>query len=438
MALGNGIARWGIVLGLAAGSLGLPALAVEIVVKNDSVEPNSPAAIVGNFLVGEQAGARLTTPSGGGTLVAVQILWLEGTPGHGVSLQNAIHIYNGNTFPSPGAELALLEGPVLTPGYWNEYRYLDEAQTFPLNVPLTSGQQFYVSLEFGEDTDVGNGGPSVVRDVNGCQAGKNVLYAIPPGGWMNFCVYLTGDLAIRGVISQPDPTGACCFANGACDIHTQADCTSLGGTYRGNGTNCTPNLCPAPSGACCIPATQGCINLNQADCGTVGGIWAGAGTNCTTYVCFPIGACCLPDGSCQDNKTPTECAALGGTFQGHQSTCGGVTCPQPQGACCLPNGNCIVFSQANCGIAGGTWKGLGTDCADNNQNGTADACEPPLLRGDCNCDGIIDFDDINPFVAAVSGVTPCRYENCDVNADGYIDFNDINPFVELLSGGARP
>ncbi len=424
------------VLALCVVGGAVPAPADEITVKNDSIVDGGQAVIVGDFAVGEQAGARLTMPQNG-TLVAVQVLWLEGTPGHPPSLQNAIYIYDGTTFPTPGAALATLEGPVLTPGYWNEWRYLDEAQTIPIDIPVVAGQKVTIALEFGEPTDVGNGGPSVVRDVNGCQSGKNALYAIPPGAWYNFCIYLVGDLAIRAVLEIPDPTGACCFINGGCGVYSQAECTQLGGTYQGNNTDCDPNPCPLPSGACCIPSTQGCIDLNQTNCAIVGGIWAGAGTSCSTYICFPRGACCLPDGTCQDDRSPEQCSAAGGTFQGHQSQCANISCPQPQGACCLPNGNCIVFSQSDCAIVGGTWKGLDTDCADNNSNGTADACEQETIcRGDCNCDGVIDFDDINPFVDALSGGTPCSVENCDVNDDGVIDFNDINPLVDALSSGA--
>ena len=195
----------------------------EIIVKNDSVTDYGQAVIVGDFVEGEHAGVRLTSPCDG-TIVGVQILWLEGTPGHGESLEEAIHIYNGNTFPTPGTELALLEGPVMTPGYVNEFRYLDEAGSIPISVPVTNGQQFYVTLQFYNGTDVGNGGPSVVRDVDGCQAGKNVLKAIP-GGWMNFCLYLGGDLAIRAIIDCQGDTGACCYSNGNCgDGIEQADC----------------------------------------------------------------------------------------------------------------------------------------------------------------------------------------------------------------------
>jgi predicted extracellular nuclease len=95
------------------------------------------------------------------------------------------------------------------------------------------------------------------------------------------------------------------------------------------------------------------------------------------------------------------------------------------GACCVDTTCYNGRTQAQCSQLGGVWKGAGTTC-------TPDPC---VCRGDCNCDGIIDFDDINAFVAAMSGGTPCSAENCDVNNDGVIDFDDINPFVEALSTG---
>ncbi len=69
-------------------------------------------------------------------------------------------------------------------------------------------------------------------------------------------------------------------------------------------------------------------------------------------------------------------------------------------------------------------------------------CAAAPLTGDLNCDGAIDFDDINPFVAALSGALPyyaqfpdCNWPNADCNADGAVDFDDINPFVAILAGG---
>ena len=61
--------------------------------------------------------------------------------------------------------------------------------------------------------------------------------------------------------------------------------------------------------------------------------------------------------------------------------------------------------------------------------------------GDMNCDGVVNFADINPFVLALTGRAPyeaafpnCRWLNADTNGDGFVNFADINPFVALLSG----
>jgi hypothetical protein len=63
-----------------------------------------------------------------------------------------------------------------------------------------------------------------------------------------------------------------------------------------------------------------------------------------------------------------------------------------------------------------------------------------VVLGDANCDGKLDFGDINPFVMLFTG----NYEQyfpdcdaatfCDMNGDGTIDFGDINPFVAALTG----
>ncbi|MEW6199714.1 MAG: M14 family zinc carboxypeptidase [Planctomycetota bacterium] len=65
----------------------------------------------------------------------------------------------------------------------------------------------------------------------------------------------------------------------------------------------------------------------------------------------------------------------------------------------------------------------------------------PFLVGDINCDGNVDFGDINPFVLALTNPAAyvtlypnCPFENRDINGDGFCDFGDINPFVRLLTG----
>ncbi len=64
------------------------------------------------------------------------------------------------------------------------------------------------------------------------------------------------------------------------------------------------------------------------------------------------------------------------------------------------------------------------------------------LTGDVNCDGRVDFDDIDPFVVALTGplayaaaYPDCNYWNADANGDESVDFDDIDAFVTILSGG---
>jgi hypothetical protein len=65
-----------------------------------------------------------------------------------------------------------------------------------------------------------------------------------------------------------------------------------------------------------------------------------------------------------------------------------------------------------------------------------------ILHGDLNCDGVVSFGDINPFVLYQSNFAAWQatYPTCppqvgDINDDGlYPDFGDINAFVALLSG----
>ena len=87
---------------------------------------------------------------------------------------------------------------------------------------------------------------------------------------------------------------------------------------------------------------------------------------------------------------------------------------------------------------GGTFTHLGDTIA---QGAGRWRCVPGGRAGDLNCDGVVDFDDINPFVLALSDPAGyaaefprCMQINADCNADGRVDFGDINGFVRLLTG----
>jgi len=408
---------WGMAMVLLL--LGTTASAEEVVVQNDSVVDLGEAVIVGDFIAGEHAGARLTSPCDG-TIVAVQILWLEGTPGHGQSLEEAIHIYDDGAFPTPGTELALLEGPVMTPGYWNEFRYLDEAQTIPINVPVTIGQSFFVTLEFYNPTDVGNGGPSVVRDTDGCQASSNVLYGDIGGGWnwYDFCLLITGDLAIRAIIDCPGATGACCHATGVCENEVEEeDCQEFGDAWH-EGLSCGEITCTA-RGACC--RMGGCLQLVEQDtCESIDGVYAGHGTNCDDDVCV-AGACCIEaTGECVSNFG-FQCDVLGETYLGPGTLCDPNPCPQPPGACCFGTVCVSEQTEEECTGAFGDWVGPWTDC------GPPNPCDLSLcLCRDVDCNGYIDSLDLGVIKDPANwlSVSPANLL-ADVNRDGYVDSLDL-------------
>ncbi len=75
--------------------------------------------------------------------------------------------------------------------------------------------------------------------------------------------------------------------------------------------------------------------------------------------------------------------------------------------------------------------------SDNNGNGVPDECE--VVLGDMNCDGVLSFADINPFVLALldpvayaAAYPGCDPLNGDFSGNGSLGFEDINGFVAAL------
>jgi len=90
--------------------------------------------------------------------------------------------------------------------------------------------------------------------------------------------------------------------------------------------------------------------------------------------------------------------------------------------------------------SGGTWQPMTHPFPDSNSTSGA-AWIPGPVTGDTNCDGHVNFGDINPFVAAIvssegyeAQFPDCTIYNADINLDGQVNFGDINPFVALLAG----
>jgi FlgD Ig-like domain len=134
------------------------------------------------FVANEQVGAIFTLPANDYPveILKVGIGWGSGFGGSGNTLEEAIHIYNGG-LPNPGSPIFTLPGPVLTDGFINEFNL----ESYPGEIAVASGP-ITVTLEFLVDNVNDFFAGTVVNDGNGCQGGKNIIYAIP-GGWINGC-----------------------------------------------------------------------------------------------------------------------------------------------------------------------------------------------------------------------------------------------------------
>ena len=185
--------------GLLVG-LSTPVQAVESIVKNDSITGTTDATPCQCFIPGEIPASWLTVPADG-TLVGVQVFWQSPFGGQPDSLEMAVNIYAGGTFPTPGAVLSSVPGPVLTDGMFNEFRFEDPPfDTVAINVPVTAGQTIVVGLEIFNQSDGNTFAASNSFDQDGCQASRNTVFT-SPGGWADACVLgVTGDWAIRAIV----------------------------------------------------------------------------------------------------------------------------------------------------------------------------------------------------------------------------------------------
>ncbi len=186
---------WG-VLGLVglgwAGALG----AQPTVVQNDSIVDFGTAIVQAGFAAGEVGAAWLTSPCDG-TITHVRVIWLSFTGGALDTIGEWVRIMEPGTFPTPGAVLADLPGPVLSDGFENEF-------AVPQPVPVAQNETFVVGFKFLESPP--GVGPSLVTDADGCQAGRNGIFAIPPSSWFSSCLLgVSGDFGLRAVVSCGGP-----------------------------------------------------------------------------------------------------------------------------------------------------------------------------------------------------------------------------------------
>jgi len=150
------------------------------------------------FVSGEEAGVVLTAPANHYPIeiTKIRIAWGSVFGGAPQSLESALKIYPAG-LPNPGVAQFSVAGPTLTDGFINEF----DVSAIPGNKIISSGP-FTVTLEFLNSNSGNVFAPSVVHDGNGCQAGKNVVKAIP-GGWSDACALgVTGDWVMEVVYER--------------------------------------------------------------------------------------------------------------------------------------------------------------------------------------------------------------------------------------------
>jgi len=200
--------------------------------------------------------------------------------------------------------------------------------------------------------------------------------------------------------------GACCDdcdALNCISASNQFLCNQLGWRFEENKICSTMDPpCGEATGACCHDDGT-CQTTTCAACTAPGAYWAGGGTSCA------------------------DCCVIVCTNTENEPTCGPGYVDVTNPGC---NGDTPAFSAIGCGA---------TLCG---ESGTYETSTATGCVGDANCDGVVSFADINPFVTALLSHIYCDGTgfNDDVSVDTptHVGFEDINPFVALLTQNPLP
>ena len=208
------------------------------------------------------------------TLHRVLASWGEGAsntgatnPGQGVAPQTNdatwIHrFYPGTLWATAGGEFnSAASASIGTP---------------PLGTATWSGPGLAADVQFWLDNPASNHGWLVKGDESAKRTARR--FVTKEGSPVGSRPQLTIDYTPTEIV------GACCLPDDSCAILTAVQCASQGGTYQGDGTNCTPSPCVQPTGACCFQNGT-CDTLTQAECMGLGGIYQGDNTACTPDLC---------------------------------------------------------------------------------------------------------------------------------------------------------
>lgn len=218
------------------------------------------------------------------------MFWRSQTGTAAQTVHEAVRIHRAGSFPTPGAVAETVAGPVLTDGVMNEWRYIDENNVIPIVVPVAQGETFVVSLTFDEAPPLVVG-PSVVRDTNGIQPGRNTIYSDFGSGfqWRDAgTLGVTGDWVIRAVV---DCQAASTEADVAVGLAASPGAYTAGAplTYTLVVSNAGPAAAPGTTVVDLFPAAF--TGASWTCAGTGGATCAAAGSgNITQLVDLPAGS----------------------------------------------------------------------------------------------------------------------------------------------------
>ena len=249
------------------------ASAAEMTVQNDAMSNFGTAIVQAGFVSGEKGASWLTSPCSG-NIVAVQIFWLSASGTTGQLLGGSIEISRAGTFPVPGTLAQAIDGPVLTDGVINEYRFLDDNSTVPLSVPVNNGETFVVAYRFGEAPSPS--GPSLAVDSDGIHAGRNAIYAYLGGSshaWFSSeDLGVSGDWVIRAVVD-------CQAAGSSADVSASISTTP---SLYTPGASISHSMAIANAGPANAPSVIVVDAFPAAYSGVTWSCAASAGASCTS------------------------------------------------------------------------------------------------------------------------------------------------------------
>lgn len=262
-----------------------------------------------------------------------------------------------------------------------------------------------------------------------CDGVGNCADTIP-----SFCP--TGSDFINGGVcanSPCPPVGACCKVVPdpptnppvppltTCEILRQSTCQTQGGSYAGNGTNCTQNHCAY--GACCSHS-PGCIDNFKFVCLTqVSGGVPFPGLDCGRDAPCVTGSCCRLSG-CTDSVRQALCTGPDDTFD-PTTICNNLNpACLVRGACCDVINVCRLDTMTSC-VSPNVYFGDGISC-------TPDPCSPIMIVGSNPPSKAIDARQPHDIASAM----PAQgFTDIDVTFDGDASMLTTADFTITQSGG---